>query len=115
MRDHTSLVAWQVADQLAVDVYKIPTVDWRSPTRPAWDQLRRACLSVPLNLAEGYRWRPGRRWTFHLRVANGSAGETTELLRFLQRLGAIPPDEAQRLVDMSVRSSSLIYGLLRRS
>ena len=115
MREHTSLIAWQVADELAIAVYRIPTVDWRAPSRPAWDQVRRACLSVPLNLAEGYRWRPGRRWVFHLRVANGSASETSELLRFLQRLDALPQPQAQRLVDLSLRSGSLIHGLMKRA
>jgi four helix bundle protein len=112
---HRTLVAWQVADQLATEVYQIATVRWRAELGPAWDQIRRAALSVPLNLAEGYRWRPGGRWRFHLRVANGSALETTEVLRFLMKLHAIPEEESARLVALSERSERLIWGLLRTS
>ena len=112
---HRTLVAWQVADQLATEVYQIATVRWRPDLGPAWDQIRRAVLSTPLNLAEGYRWRPGGRWKFHLRVANGSALETTELLRFLEKLEAISAGEAAALIRRSERCERLIWGLLRTS
>src|SRR5690606_2238663 len=104
MISHRTLVSWQVADELATEVYQIATARWRPALGPAWDQLRRSALSVPLNLAEGYRWRPGGRWRFHLRVANGSALETTELLRFLIKLDAILEEEGARLERLSERS-----------
>jgi four helix bundle protein len=115
MITHRSLIDWQVADQLATEVYQIATVRWRPDLSPAWDQLRRAVLSVPLNLAEGYRWRPGRRCRFHLQVANGSALEATEGLRFLIRLGAIPEPESCDLLRLAERSEKLIWGLLRKA
>jgi four helix bundle protein len=112
---HRTLVAWQVADQLATEVYQIATARWRPDLGPAWDQIRRAVLSTPLNLAEGYRWRPGGRWRYHLKVANGSALETTELLRFLGKMHAISDREALVLIKLSERCEKLIWGLLRTS
>ncbi len=114
VRDHTSLVAWQLADRIALAVYETATAHWSPNLAPAWDQIRRSALSTPLNLAEGYRWRPGARWRFHLRVANGSALETTEALRFLQKLHGIEEAIAQRLIADSERCERLIWGLLRR-
>ena len=115
MRDHTSLIAWQVADRVATEVFEIATTHWKPVLGPAWDQLKRSSLSTPLNLAEGYRWRPGARWRFHLKVANGSALETTEVLRFLLKLGGIEPESGLAMVSTSERCERLIWGLLRRS
>ena len=113
MRDHCSLLAWQVADQIAVEVYRIATENWTPALGPAWDQVRRSSLSTALNIAEGYRWRPGPRWRFHLRVANGSALETSEVIRFLCRLDGIEASRGTRLLQSSVRCERLVWGLLR--
>lgn len=113
MRDHTSLIAWQVADWISIRVYRNATVHWSPDLAPAWDQIRRSSLSTALNLAEGYRWRPGARWKFHLRVASGSALETTEVLRFIVRLNPTRLAHAEELIRSSVRCERLIWGLLR--
>lgn len=115
MRDHTSLVAWQVSQELALEVYKISTLHWRPPARSAFDQLARASLSIHLNIAEGYVWRPRPRWCYHLRVALGSAVETTDAIRFLGMAGAIPEGEGRRLEQLSRRAQSLILSLLKRA
>ncbi len=113
MRDHTSLYAWQLADGVALEVYKKATDFWSPETAAIWHQLRRAALSTPLNLAEGYRWRPSKRWLFHLRVANGSALETSELLRYLSRLDPRTGEWINQLLDRSVRCERMIWGLIR--
>jgi four helix bundle protein len=115
MRDHTSLVAWQVCQELAVEVYRISTLHWRPPARSAFDQLARASLSIHLNISEGYVWRPRPRWGYHLRVALGSAVETTDAIRFLGLVGAIPEAEVMRLEKQSRRAQALILSLLKKA
>jgi len=114
MRDHTSLIAWQVSMDLSIAVYRISAVRWRPPAKAAFDQIGRASLSVPLNIAEGYVWRPGKRWLLHLRVALGSAVETTDVLRFLGAVGVLSDAERAPLERESRRAQALILALLRR-
>ena len=114
MRDHTSLIAWKVSMDLSVAVYRVSALRWRPPARAAFDQLGRASLSVPLTIAEGYVWRPGRRWLFQLRVALGSAVETTDLIRFLGEVGVLPDAERLALEKESRRAQALILAILRR-
>lgn len=115
MRDHTSLVAWQVGQELALEVYKISTLRWRPPARSAFDQLARASLSVHMNISEGYVWRPRPRWGYHLRVALGSAVETTDAVRFLGIIGVVPEEEVDRLERLSRRAQALILSLLKKA
>jgi len=108
MRDHTSLLAWQVSMDLSVEVYKVSVARWRPAAKAAFDQLGRASLSVPLNISEGYTWRPGKRWLFHLRVALGSAVETTDVLRFLGVVAVLSESELGPLERESRRAQALV-------
>jgi four helix bundle protein len=112
MRDHTSLVAWQVSRAVASDVYRLSVRHWSPPAGAAFTQLQRAALSVSLNLAEGYAWRAGPRWRHHLRIAYGSAVETTDILDFLLQVGVAPAERLSVVISDSKRAQALILGLL---
>src|ERR1017187_1342844 len=88
MRDHTSLGCWQVALTVTAGVFELSVHHWTPPAGAAFSQLQRSTLSVQLNLAEGYTWRPGLRWQHHLRIAYGSAVETTDFLELLRDVKA---------------------------
>jgi len=80
---HHSLVAWQRADDLFINLHQLSIRSF-----PAFEryelagQLRRAAYSVPANIAEGFarRYRPSR--LHFLNIAEGSLAE----------VGYNPPD-----------------------
>ena len=114
MRDHRSLKAWEHARVLSQAAHQFSVRVWHPTLGPALDQLRRSSLSVRLNLVEGYSWRPSPRWLHHLRIAMGSAVETTECLRFLEEVGALSAQEAVLLLGEARVVERLIWGLLQR-
>jgi four helix bundle protein len=79
-----------------------------------FSQLQRAALSVPLNICEGYAWRPGRRWVHHLRIAFGSAVEARECLLLLRDVGAVPTSELKDVIARTRRVEGLIWGLVKK-
>jgi four helix bundle protein len=99
MVPYERLTAWQVAHQLAMEVYS-ETESW--PVREKYGltaQLRRAALSAPTNIAEGSAKRGRRELRRYLDIALGSLSEVSYLLRFsrdrriLNELGFIRLDE----------------------
>jgi four helix bundle protein len=53
MRDHTKLRAYQLADELAVQVYDATTAFPKSAIYGLTAQMRRAAVSVASNIVEG--------------------------------------------------------------
>jgi four helix bundle protein len=107
------LEAWQAADDVARRLFRISTAHWQPWASPAWDQAKRAALSVPLNVVEGYAWRPGPRWRYHLRVANASALETIFAIKFLRDVGALGDESSRELTEAARLSKRLVWALLR--
>ena len=92
-------------------IHRYADTHWSPQRTAAFDQLRRAALSVQLNIAEGYASGRGARCRFHLRIAHASAVETTEVLGFLQDLG----ESVSALVGLSARVESLTFRLWQRT
>jgi four helix bundle protein len=113
MRDHTTLLVWRLARDQSRELYHFSTVRWTPPLGFIFDQLRRASLSVRLNLVEGYAWRPTPKWRQHLRIALGSAMETSECVRFLVEVGAMSDRDGVHFLEKSRRVERLLYGLIR--
>ncbi len=111
MRTHRELLAWQVARDLSVAVHQWARANWSPPATSTLEQLRRASLSIRLNLVEGYAYGRSARCRNHFRIAYGSAVETTEILEFLGELGA----ETGPLVEMSRRLQALTLRLMQKS
>jgi four helix bundle protein len=104
---HRDLRAWQWANSLAADIHRWCDEYWRPARADAITQLRRASLSVSLNIAEGHASGPGRRCKHFLRIAHSSAVETVVLLEFLATLG----EETRDLLKRAESSAALSYRL----
>ncbi|NOY45287.1 MAG: four helix bundle protein [Deltaproteobacteria bacterium] len=87
-----NLDVWRLADNLAMDVYEATREFPREEIYGLTAQLRRAALSVPTNLVEGYSRRGDRELRHFVNIALGSLAETKYLLHFASRLGFLEPE-----------------------
>ena len=77
------------------------------------DQLRRAALSVPLNIAEAAGRVSAADGARHYAIARGSAMEGAAIMDALLVLGAIAAREHQRAMDLIAREVAMLTKLCR--
>ena len=103
------LVAWQKGDELAYQVYAATREYPGDEVYALTSQLRRAALSVPTNIAEGYGRKSRKELGQFLRIAPGSLSEVECLLDFSRRLGYLTPSAARQLQDLRTETGKLLW------
>jgi len=106
--DFKKLDVFHQADQLATDIYRVPSafpVEERYGLRI---QLRRASVSVPCNIVEGSTRSSKKEYAHFLRMACGSASEARYLVTLAGRLGYLTVDVSSSLEQ---RFDRLVRGL----
>ncbi len=79
------LVAWQISDRLAWKTYECTDKFPKHELFGITSQLRRAILSVSLNIIEGYARDSKNEFRHFLRIALGSLAESGYLIEFANR------------------------------
>jgi four helix bundle protein len=91
------LEIWKLADSLAYDIY-LATRDFpKEETFGITSQLRRAALSVPTNIVEGYSRKGDKELSRFISISLGSFAETKYLLHFARRLGYLSHKQYESL------------------
>ena len=102
------LEVWQRGCRLAVDVFKA-FASCRNFTMQ--DQVQRASLSVPSNVAEGYERNSNKEFVRFLNIAKGSCGELRTQLYISRKLDFLKKTDFERLVGESKEISAMLHGL----
>ena len=113
IRSHRDLVAWQKAMDLVVAVYHASKSFPRDELYGLTNQLRRAAVSVPANVAEGQGRRSKSEFRQFLGNARGSLLELDTHLELALRLGYLQPDKHAELRQQLQEVGRIINGLLR--
>jgi len=79
--NYRDLIVWQKAMDLTVEIYRIAKKLPKEELFSLSDQMRRAAVSIPSNIAEGNGRQTKGEFQHFLRIAKGSAAELeTQLL-----------------------------------
>jgi four helix bundle protein len=85
-RDYTKIKAWQVADELALLVYKATKEFPKSEIWGLTSQMRRAAVSVPGNIVEGSARKNRNEYLQFLYIAISSLTELSYYINFSKEL-----------------------------
>jgi len=112
MQSYKDLTAYLKAYDLALKVYQATKNYPREEIYGLVSQMRRSAVSVPCNIAEGYRRRSRKEYVQFLHVALGSCSELETLLALSRDLHFINDIEAKELYSLQEEVSPLLYGLI---
>jgi four helix bundle protein len=105
--------AWKKARALTRSVYDATAKGAFARDYPLRDQIRRACVSVMSNVAEGHGRGGTREFLQFLSMALGSANEVCSQLYVALDQGYIDAREFQLLTNLAQENARLIGGLAR--
>ncbi|HEV8265174.1 MAG TPA: four helix bundle protein [Gemmatimonadales bacterium] len=114
MRKLNRLDAWRTAQELAYQAYLLTLDPKLSRHFALIDQMRRAALSVPANIAEGYALGTTPQFLRGLKIALGSNTELYSHLTVLARLDLVPSQDVRLVIDLCNRVIAMTIGLIRK-
>ncbi len=102
MMNHKHLQAWKLGIDFVVLVYELSSHFPKHELHGLTNQIRRAAVSIPSNIAEGSARNSTKEFTQYLHIALGSLAEAETQMIIAKRLGHLPED-----TDLFVRCQSL--------
>jgi four helix bundle protein len=112
MRRYEDLLLWQKAMQLAKIVYLLQKGLPKEEMYGLGDQIRRAVVSVPSNIAEGYGRGGDADFKRFLAISRGSLFEVKTQLQLAEGIGLLKINE--EVWNLIEEVGKLINGLVKR-
>jgi four helix bundle protein len=111
-RNYRELIVWQEAIKMAKAVYQVTGKFPKQETYALADQIRRAAVSVPSNIAEGQaRKSPGDFRRF-LHIALGSLAEVDTQLVLAQEFGYLSKEDVDPMDEQILELRKKLYALI---
>ncbi|MGZ5431779.1 MAG: four helix bundle protein [Thermoanaerobaculia bacterium] len=111
--NYRDLVVWQKARKLAVEVYRVTQRFPRTEMFGMTQQMRRAAVSIPSNIAEGHGRRTSKDILHFLRIARGSLFEIETQILIATDLDYIEANRSEALARHALDVIRLLNGLIR--
>jgi four helix bundle protein len=113
MRNPKRLKAFELADQLVLEVYRATRRFPKDEICGLIAQLRRAAVSVPANIVEGCARSTEKDYLHFLNIADGSLAEVGYYLELSHKLGYLKDDGFPALFDLQQETYRVLFGLIR--
>lgn len=113
MGKFTELKVWQLGKELAVLTYKITDTGTISKDFGLKDQMRRAAISVPSNIAEGDELGTLNQSIKFLRIAKGSAAELLTQTIIAFEIGYLEFEQAETIKIKCTQISAMLEKLIQ--
>lgn len=108
---YKDLIAWQKAIRLAKEIYKVSEKFPSTEKYGMTTQIRRAVVSIPCNIAEGYGRRTKADFIHFIDIAQGSANEVETLLSLAVELAAIEKEQISEIGNQIIEIQKILRGL----
>ena len=106
------LISWQKSKDLTIEIYKITKNSSFSKDFGLCNQIQRAAVSIPSNIAEGFGRGENKEFLQFLSIAKGSLYELKTQLIIAFEIGYINDIEYNKLKNDSEEIGKLITGFM---
>jgi four helix bundle protein len=113
MGNFKQLRAWQIAKELAVKVYKLTQNQQFKKDFGFKDQIQRAAISIPSNIAEGDELGTDKLSVRYFYIAKGSSAELMTQLIIAHEIGYIDSELSNQIIDECDKISSMLAKLIK--
>ena len=112
MQDYRKLLVWQKGHQLAIDTYGLPAYFVKPEAWPLRDQIFRAAISIPSNVAEGAGRGSNPDFVRFLWHSMGSCNEFETDILLARDVKLLPPDIHIRFADRVSEVRRMLSGFI---
>jgi four helix bundle protein len=113
IRDYRDLIVWKEAMQIAELVYSLTRAFPREEAFGLTSQMRRAAVSIPSNIGEGFGRAQRKTFVQYLRIAQGSLKEMETQALLSSRIGFLAPEDLSELLPRCERLGKRLVRFVR--
>ena len=113
MEDYRDLIVWKRSVELVRAVYALTKQLPKEEIFALSNQLRRAVVSIPSNIAEGYGRNSKEDYLRFLNIARGSKNEVETQLQICLMLGYLKPEEVVEAQALCAEVGKMLNALIR--
>lgn len=105
---------WKLADECAYQIYLLTRDFPKEEVYGIASQLRRAALSIPTNIVEGYSRKGDKELARFVNISLGSLAEVKYLLYFCNRLGYLQNEQYDTIMLSYARLGKSLWKFYER-
>ena len=110
---HKELLVWQKGITLATELHRLTRSFPSDEVYGLTSQMRRAVVSIPSNIAEGYGRGSSKELIRFLKIALGSASELETQVILAHKFEYLSDEQAKHLLDKIVEITRMLSALIK--
>lgn len=113
-RNFMDLKVWQVGRQLVLEIYKVTRSFPKDERFGLIMQMRRAAISVPANIAEGFNRIHNKEYRHFLYISPGACAELETHVEISGGLRFLEAEAGRQILDLIDHESRMLRNLIKR-
>ena len=111
---YKDLIVWQKSMLVAKGIYALVKKLPKEEIYALSDQMRRAAVSIPSNIAEGYGRISHKEYAHFLSIAKGSASELTTQLELCVMIGYLTDEDIHESLTLLDEIERMLHCMIRK-
>lgn len=114
VQKYQELIVWQKAMDLAVLVYQLTKKLPKEEIYSLTNQMRRAAVSIPSNIAEGQARNSLKEFVYFLRIAQGSKAELETQFLLCKKIGYLSDSDTSETIGLLQEIGKMLTVLIAK-